>query len=840
MADKHITSDPDFLALPPEEKRKVLIQTDSDFAGLPSDQQDLVLQHFSSTPPIAGLAPGSPDPTLPPQPSGRNPIQENIHQQEVLTRAFNDTPEGDLYYGTSKAVHAIPGAAKGIASIPSLLGIGDPEVTAKTQREFVNGIEAPAIDAYKRYPSPAARVGLPLLAGADAFAGGDPTSAMNHANAGEFGKAIADLLAAPLAMHGVSKGTSAGLSKLPGMVRELPTLADKDSQYATEGMASKVASQPNFNQPGIWPTLAERLRQAARDSGVTAANLKEMFPTGNREVMRPSTWFRGTGNDIMGTPVQKGFQKRLEVLNNLADSYNNQYESILNPYRGQSTMAGGRAAAALRSSITPAEATASPSLKFAIDAIADNIEQASKSDNSLGALNDLRKEFNKAADRVYSQSGAAGISDNDLQVADAQRRAADAIRNSTYDDLSKISTIPEDQIRALQREHGAARAYVDEAMKQGQAVQPAESEARRLGRLNLLGGSAKDSQVSSEASLSRGKVIKRALTRTPQAAQNNMMRQALSGLGEGGAAPSVTAAARPEAQLPYPSVAVPTELLQTIPTESPISQEAGVQSFTSTPVKQLPPISSAEVQGAGAPTVEGGVFPNRPAVSTPSRIANLDPRLPSAYAYERKPFFVTDYIGSGRAGEPAAMPGTSRALTYVSTPDQATEALSGYKKYMASDEFKKLDPTEQSRITEQAAHLDAFSKQGKAGPVSRISVNQFAEPSPAPSSTTKGANAGTIQIRTPKDAQTMLDDLGKVDTTHMDSTTRAKLSQTIDELKKLAAIGPSGKGLPKLTMNPGKPATITKPRMGVKTLPKLLIHSGNVVNQAEQRGRQEP
>lgn len=532
---QHITSDPDFLQLPPEEQQKVLVRTDSNFAALPSDQQSLVISRlgaYTSRP--AGLPAGV---NLPGIPAPPNPITSNQLDTSQFTGAVPNIPgvsdngSNLVDYAVKKIADAVPAAVKGIKSLPSLLGL-DPNAD-QTRSDLANGLKAPMKQAQDRAGNPVTKFLYPLAAGIDTALGGDASGAMDNYDAGNYGKAAVDALAVPAAFH-------VGAKVIPGGTETTSAEGDLKSQLATRGLANEVTKNPKFNEVGVWPAITERLRQAARDSGVTEGNLKDMFPTGDTEISRPSTWMKSKATDIQETPVQQGFAKRIEVLNRLTDGYNNQYSQIVEPYRGAKTAAGLEAAAQLRNSVSPAEATASPKLAAAVNDIADRLTQAEQSDGSLGAMDDLRKEFNKAADRVYQQRGQAGASPDDLQVADANRRAADAIRDATYDQISDLSGVDKAKIQELQREHGLAINYSDEAMKQGQQAQANEAEIRRKGS---VWGRA--TGPTTESSVGKSRVVKRLASKTPQAEQNSMMRAALSNLGEGGANPSTTPAPDP-------------------------------------------------------------------------------------------------------------------------------------------------------------------------------------------------------------------------------------------------------------------------------------------------------
>jgi hypothetical protein len=198
--------------------------------------------------------------------------------------------------------------------------------------------------------------------------------------------------------------------------------------------------------------------------------------------------------------------------------------------------------------------------------------------------------------------------------------------------------------------------------------------------------------------------------------------------------------------------------------------------------------------------------------------------------------FVTDYVGSGARGEPAAMPGTARAQIEVHTAADAARALTGYEKYIDTPEFKKLDVARQKPIVDTMDSLHAFAQQGQTGAVGRVSVRQFAEPTPSPAGDLRGQNAGTMSVRTPADAQSMLSRLHNIDTSNMDAATKAKLDDTLAALTRLANIRENPVTLPQLTTHPAVAATRTVKTLPAKALPKLA-RAAVVTGQAAQRGQ---
>ena len=766
---------------------------------------------------VAGMQPRmrARDPGAP-LPSALRQVDVPLNIQQAQTEGNASLPM-EIQNKLVDAAKAIPrGAVTGVAAA---IGAPDPFTGEDARDELQRGIEsavAPAASHGGNFFTRNIRGGV---AGLDAAVGGDPTAGGANWDQGNYGKAVADYLAVPLAFHFGVKA----LPSLPGMSSEQPVPPPSQaSQMAFKVAAPDVGGTPRFTAPGIVPALTERLRQAARDSGITDANVKSMFPSGNREITRPSTWFKPFSGDVNTTPVQQGLANRNALWDKFTQGYEDQYQGMLDPFKSVKTDAAARAAADLRGSVTSAEATASPALATATDAIANRVEEAGKGGN-LGQLDTLRKEFNKAADRVYQQRDA-GVSDSDLQVADANRRAADAIRSATYDDLAQFSSgspaasgdvfdAQRNQIQQLQQEHGAAIEAADAAKKQGLKVQPDENTLRQKGRVayTLTGGSTSAARTTS---MRPQYMLQRAFNASPQAEQNILMRKSLSNLGEGGANPSTTLAPREAPQLPYPAVEIPTELQQAIPTEGPTAQAATPASFSHTPVLQLPPISSVPIEGAGAPDVTGGVFPARPS----------------------PPMFVTDYVGSGARGEPAAMPGTARAQIEVHTAADAARALTGYEKYIDTPEFKKLDVARQKQIVDTMDSLHAFAQQGQTGAVGRVSVRQFAEPTPSSAGDLRGQNAGTLSVKTPADAQSMLSRLHNIDTSNMDAATKAKLDDTIAALTRLANIRENPVTLPQLTTHPAVAATRTVKTLPAKALPKLA-RAAVVTGQAAQRGQ---
>lgn len=709
------------------------------------------------------------------------------------------------------------GLPKGLLSTAHMIGLGSPEDIDAANEQTGKTI----VDAAEEQKS-ASGPGIvgdakSLSAGLDTALGGDTTSGRQNWDQGNYGRAAADYLTGPVLGYMTAKA----IEKVP-LGSSRITGAPLEAQEAVSVQAPKAMKLSLYDEPGVMKGVTGRLRQVARDQGISDANLKDSLPTGNPEISRPKTWLRKSGDDMGETPVTKGKQLRRQLWDATKDSYDKQYKQLIDPYKNQSTVANKFAADSLRHSIPEADLQANPTLGRKVETIAKRIESGNA---TIGQMDEMRKSFNDLADSIYRRA-EKGISQNDTDTARANEEAANSIRNALYDDMSMMSGVPKEEIASLKREHGAAIGLAREAEVETNRLGPSEAAFRQKGRLKYaLQGSGTESSVSAS------KTVKRLLSKSPQAEQNAFMRDTLSHIGKGGEVPSFTPEPRRVPGLPPPPVQVPTELQQHLQSTAPSTQNAEPSSFAVDPVKQLPAISGVETTTEGTTEVTGGVFPNRPFEGASTNPHWFNPENPVAGVYQRNPMFVTDYVGSGRGGELPAMPGSKRGLFSVSTPQQAASALRGYDTFMNSDEFKTMDPAKQAEVKATRNSLESFSKQGENGAVGTRRVSQFKEPANAESSPSRGANAGTIEVKTPVHAREMLDGLVQngvairnVDGSFsipssevlrkagIDGATETQLRETVENLKKMAGMKEVGDAdvLPRMKSNPGKTVTTRK------------------------------
>ena len=376
--------------------------------------------------------------------------------------------------------------------------------------------------------------------------------------------------------------------------------------------------------------------------------------------------------------MAKGVQKLNDVLEKAVATKDEQFHEILDPYKDQPFNAKA-SADRVRQAATQYEEWGSPQLAASLRDVASRLENV----KSIKDADGMRKVLNDLSAKIYN---APASQITDLMAADANRRAADIIRGDLYDTVADLGGIDPAEIRKIQKLHGDTIAYRDAYQNRIHGLGPAESEFQGTSAAKrILRGR------SEESSVSMGKMVKRAFEPSDYGKVNAEAQKLFKNLGEGGTRDSF----------------------------NPVSRGGSVEVTPSTRQKQLPPITGAVAETPGNPEVTGGVFPQREGgrrtVRTRGPFNADNPHLTAYEDHPNQPFYVTDYVGSGKGGETPAMPGTAKAIVHIDTPEAAKSALKGYDRFKNSSAYDKLDVDAKNRFDQQHQRLQAFAKQGKVG-----------------------------------------------------------------------------------------------------------------------------
>lgn len=600
--------------------------------------------------------------------------------------------------------------------------------------------------------------GRRVLYSALSLAGGDPFSAAKEAAAGRTGEAMWDVAGLPAAQTLIGEGIGRAMSPLvelgaqagahTPLAKEIPFLysdewygpTEKQSQahltsIVPQMRAPDVMSPSGEMKPGYMmgpgspaekmiPIIRKETQAYLARHGMTESDLDSIFAAKDFEARHPIRSLQERN------PSQyrwlRGMEASNEIFQGVANEYQKRFQSMIDAYGDRPVSFEGadeylndvKSSAAKdvasQSELTPAERTASPELQKAIDNIVNEIDGAFKRGevpDTIAGIDELRKRFGERANQQYNAllEGKTGA---DLTVWDANRRVTDALREYEYDALARESGVNPEQIRDFQRQNSlAVKMNQFHALDLQRRLAPqASHEIDRM--MQVLGGKSEERYPSWK----RGMLS--AFLKGPVGEHNVAMRSILTPLERAG---------------DYPAFNI------------------GPETYTIThegPLPQLPPIQGPfDVRTAGAPEVTGGVFPNRESgLAEPTKIPSvrervpgaishvqtgpngeenvfrypgfepagpLDPRTPEHYSYHRNPFFVTDYVGSGKFGEEPVMPGTGAGYISISTPHEAESALREYRKFENTEAYKKMAPRDRLRFNEERRQLESAVRGGK-------------------------------------------------------------------------------------------------------------------------------
>jgi hypothetical protein len=260
------------------------------------------------------------------------------------------------------------------------------------------------------------------IAGAiDLLAGGDPGAARMNWLANRGDEAVADLFAVPIAGLLIERG----LHFVPGMkpVSEAVGSTRKSQAAMMSLMGNELLHVGPEEMTSRLAALGDIWKQAARESGITDANIHEVMPS--RALF--------TGNKEYLDAVTRGNQTALNIARKAVDIAGKPLDTLIETYgKRPAGNLGSRIAAALE---RDAADTVDEGVAGALRKLADKARNA----RTIEDLNEIKKHANKEADKLYSAGTTGKAVNASAQTVYAYKLAAEAIRDELYPRLRDLS-----------------------------------------------------------------------------------------------------------------------------------------------------------------------------------------------------------------------------------------------------------------------------------------------------------------------------------------------------------------------------------------------------------------